>query len=150
MFALHQFPIVLTSLDPVLIFDRLGELETERVVKQKTQRKDDTGKQDRAWLCARCQATVTQNRCRRECNGGFSQRFTNPHGIEFEIGCFDQAEGCRLSGTPSHDWSWFAGYAWRIGVCVGCGAHLGWGFSNASGDVFFGLILDRLLRPDDQ
>jgi hypothetical protein len=48
-------------------------------------------------------------------------------------------------GEPSEYYPWFPGYAWQIAVCRGCRAHLGWLF-RAEGDVFFGLILNRLAR----
>lgn len=34
-----------------------------------------------------------------------------------------------LEGRPEGKDSWFAGYAWQIAYCGGCGLHLGWKFS---------------------
>jgi len=71
--------------------------------------------------------------------------FANPHGIVFEIGCFTAVKGCGYVGPPSDEFSWFAGYDWRVAVCFMCLTHLGWFFSSAGKESFHGLILDRLI-----
>lgn len=67
----------------------------------------------------------------------------NPSGIEFRFGCFDDAPGCGGWGESSTFFTWFSGYAWQIVLCRGCAIHLGWVF-RSEGDVFYGLLLDRL------
>lgn len=69
--------------------------------------------------------------------------FVNPHGHVFEVGCFATAH-VRSIGPASHFFSWFPGYAWRVALCPGCGAHLGWAYGDDAG--FFGLILPRLVE----
>jgi hypothetical protein len=38
---------------------------------------------------------------------------------------------------------------WRLALCGGCRAHLGWNFRGDKDAGFFGLILDRLREADD-
>ena len=45
--------------------------------------------------------------------------------------------------------SWFPGYAWMVGVCRGCGEHLGWLFVSAD-SRFHGLIADRLAEEESK
>jgi hypothetical protein len=78
--------------------------------------------------------------------GAHRHTFANPHGIVFEIGCFRNAPGCARVGPATDDFTWFAGYRWRIAICAGCHEHLGWRFEG-TGDSFYGLILDRLVFP---
>lgn len=80
-------------------------------------------------------------------NGAHRHTLCNPHGLVFEIGCFTEAPGCATVGGASEFFSWFPGYAWRIAVCRGCTAHLGWAYG--SGPAFWGLISDRLVEPED-
>ena len=79
--------------------------------------------------------------CERD--GKHEHVFTNPHGFVFRIACFEHAHGAIASGTPSDEWSWFAGMTWRMALCGECGGHLGWLF-DGGGDRFFGLITARI------
>ena len=97
--------------------------------------------------CHRCLSTVTDGSRRIAVGGAHAHRFANPHGIEFNVGCFADAGGCVAVGGASTYWSWFPGFAWRIEVCAACGEHLGWLFRSADA-VFHGLILDRLVEVD--
>ncbi|MDQ2696585.1 MAG: cereblon family protein [Pseudomonadota bacterium] len=105
------------------------------------------GTDRRRLLCAACGLAVTgvDNRIHRD--GAHEHRFANPLGLEFRIGCFDAAPGCALIGQATGEHTWFAGFAWRIGLCRRCGTHLGWGY-RGGGEGFFGLILDRLRQAD--
>lgn len=96
--------------------------------------------------CRACRHAVTRSAERIAKGSAHRHTFANPSGIVFEIGCFRDAPGCEAVGAPSTEFTWFAGYAWQIGVCAACRIHLGWRFSAA--DRFFGLILDRLIFPD--
>ena len=43
--------------------------------------------------------------------------------------------------------TWFPGHAWSIGVCAGCGTHLGWAFGpGATGDAFHGAFAAGLAQ----
>ena len=102
----------------------------------------------RSLRCVACGHAVTDEGARDEMSGEHRHTFVNPHGHVFEIGVFSTAPGARGVGDPSAFFSWFPGYAWRVVVCGGCAAHLGWGFGE--GPHFFGLILDRLVESEDE
>lgn len=97
-------------------------------------------------LCARCKSRVTSQGARIERADAHLHECTNPHGVEYLLGCFSVAAVTAV-GEPTRDFSWFPGYAWQIAHCDACGLHLGWRFS-AETDVFFGLVLDQLLEED--
>lgn len=97
-------------------------------------------------LCAVCSHPVTDMSKKIIVSNAHEHTFANPHGLVFEIGCYGEARGCIPASPPSCEFSWFPGFSWRIGVCRTCSAHLGWLFSSEN-DVFYGLILDRLIFP---
>ena len=99
-------------------------------------------------LCRQCHQAITKPADRIVVQGSHHHTFANPHGIVFEIGCFRNVEACGYAGAASDDFTWFAGYSWRVCFCVVCLTHLGWMFSREMGDNFHGLILDRLIEPD--
>ena len=93
--------------------------------------------------CRACGATITQRNQQIAVSGKHFHTFFNPAGIVYELGCFRRAPGCRVAGSPSSEFTWFAGYLWRYALCRGCATHLGWYFQ---GEVpFFGLIVNRLV-----
>lgn len=94
--------------------------------------------------CAACFSSITGEQHRMKVDGSHQHVFANPHGIVFEIGCFEQAPGCRLIGLPSNEFPWFAGHYWQIAVCAKCSQHLGWRFSSAHA-AFWGLVLELLV-----
>ncbi|MEW6077663.1 MAG: cereblon family protein [Thermodesulfobacteriota bacterium] len=98
-------------------------------------------------LCANCLHLITSRQAAISVNGAHQHTFANPHGLVFTIGCFQQAPGCGLAGDATMEFSWFAGYSWRVAVCAACLSHLGWHFSS-DGSGFFGLIIDRLVESD--
>lgn len=97
-------------------------------------------------LCARCRRVITTTADRIIVNGTHIHTFANPHGIIFEIGCFQTAVGCAYQGPLTGDFSWFDGYEWKIAGCKTCLTHLGWLFASGAGGSFHGLILDRLVE----
>jgi len=99
-------------------------------------------------LCRQCHQAITKPAERIAMQGSHRHTFANPHGIVFEIGCFRSVKGCGYAGAASDDFSWFAGYSWRVCFCTMCLTHLGWLFSLKGGDIFHGLILDRLIEPN--
>ncbi len=111
---------------------------------------DDTdARASRRVLCRECLHPVTREQDRTQVHGAHQHTFANPSGIVFTIGCFRSAEGCGAAGSPSDEFTWFQGYSWRVAVCTGCLAHLGWLFTTASGAAFWGLILDHLIFPEN-
>lgn len=97
-------------------------------------------------LCARCRRVITTSSDRIDVNGAHVHTFANPHGIVFEIGCFQTAMGCAYQGPVTNDFSWFKGYSWKIACCGTCMTHLGWLFVSIGESGFHGLILDRLVE----
>ena len=99
-------------------------------------------------LCRQCRQAITRPAERISMQGSHQHTFANPHGIVFEIGCFKDVTGCGYAGAATDEFSWFAGYSWRICFCSMCLTHLGWIFSSKAGDVFHALIVDRIIQPD--
>jgi len=107
--------------------------------------------------CRACGEPVTRRAWSINVRDGHEHTVFNPAGVVFHIGCFEDAPGVRPFGPPSTAFTWFPGYAWRVGACAGCGGHLGWLYQaepNAAAappdpPIFFGLILDRLVEDAD-
>ena len=108
---------------------------------------DQSPEEEEYILCRQCHQAITKPVDRIAMQGSHRHTFANPHGIVFEIGCFRSVKGCGYAGAASDDFSWFAGYSWRVCFCSMCLTHLGWMFSLKGGDSFHGLILDRLIEP---
>jgi hypothetical protein len=107
--------------------------------------KAEAPESDEVLLCRQCHQIVARPADRIPVNGTHRHVFANPHGIVYEIGCFRVVTGCGYAGGTSTEFTWFAGYAWRILACTGCLSHLGWVFTADAGDRFFALILDHLV-----
>ena len=108
---------------------------------------ESTTEDDKDFIfCAQCSHVITRRSERIEVNGSHSHNFTNPHGFAFHVGCFANALGCDISGSPQAADTWFMGYHWRYASCASCNGHLGWYFTNnhAANDFFYGIILDRV------
>jgi hypothetical protein len=97
-------------------------------------------------LCFACGLGITNDRERITAGGAHEHTFTNPGGYVYRIGCFRRAPGCAQAGEPTLEHTWFPGHSWRLALCAGCRAHLGWAFQTGESE-FFGLILDRLISP---
>ena len=96
------------------------------------------------WLCAWCQNRVASEKDRFAHNGKGECTFRNPEGIRFEIITFSRTLGCKESGVPTLEHTWFPGYAWSYCQCDDCGQHLGWYY--AGQQEFAGLIIARIVR----
>lgn len=94
-------------------------------------------------LCKSCGAIITFHEEKKVVNGTHNHTFFNPAGIVFELGCFANAQGCRVTGQPTDEFTWFHGFVWLFALCSQCKAHLGWQFRGADSS-FFGLILKEL------
>jgi hypothetical protein len=99
-------------------------------------------------LCRQCHQAITRPEERIVMQGSHRHTFANPHGIVFEIGCFKNVRGCGYAGSASDEFTWFAGYSWRVCFCNMCLTHLGWMFGSKEGNIFHGLILDRIIEPN--
>ena len=122
-----------------------GESSAAKVVEK--QQEEQSPDEEAFILCRQCGQAITRPRERIEVQGAHRHTFANPHGLVFEIGCFKNAMGCGYAGQPTDEFTWFAGYLWRICFCAACLTHLGWVFSSPGGSAFHGLILDRLIEP---
>jgi hypothetical protein len=103
---------------------------------------------EEAWLrCAACGHGITRERARIDVDGAHVHTFVNPQGVEFVIRCFRDAPGCAGWGDESTFWSWFPGTAWRVALCAGCGAHVGWSYRYGApaAHAFWGLISARVV-----
>lgn len=96
------------------------------------------------WLCAWCLNRVANEKARFSYDGKDEFTFSNPQGIRFEIITFSETLGCRESGAPTLDHTWFPGHAWSFCLCARCGQHLGWYY--AGQHSFAGLIKSRIVR----
>ncbi len=99
------------------------------------------------FCCAVCLHSITHKVNAFSVLGQHEHYFTNPHGHQFLIGCFDEASGCRNTGDWVSQYSWFAGYLWRYSLCDACQTHLGWQF-RSDHDSFYGLISTRLISSE--
>jgi hypothetical protein len=104
-----------------------------------------TDEPERPLRCAACANVVTLSTHAIDIDGSHVHTRLNPANVVFQFGCFSQAPGCVVSGTPSSEHVWFAGCLWQYAHCARCNAHLGWAFSGAL--TFFGLVLSRLTGP---
>ena len=126
--------------DPV----RRPDNVTDATVVEK-EREEQGPEEEEYILCRQCRQAITRPAERIEVQGTHRHTFANPHGLVFELGCFKNAVGCGYAGAATDEFTWFAGYRWRICFCATCLTHLGWIFSSPGGDAFHGLILDRLI-----
>ncbi len=104
----------------------------------------DVRDDEAAITCAACGQRVTSPRSRTSVSGAHAHSFMNPHGLSFHIGCYREAPGVCPVGVWTNEHTWFSGYAWRVVLCTGCGAHLGWVYQREGADRFYGLIVGRL------
>jgi len=94
-------------------------------------------------LCYRCHSIITSESEQVWLNGASVHYRTNLAGIGYRFFSFHTAPGCSISGMPTDEYTWFAGYQWQIASCRQCREHLGWVFTGT--DRFFGLISDKLV-----
>ena len=103
-----------------------------------------TGNSDGDWLCAWCLNRVANETNRFSHEGKDEFTFANPEGFRFDIITFSETLGCRQTGEPTLEHTWFPGHGWSYCLCAQCGHHLGWYFSGPS--EFAGLIKERIVR----
>jgi hypothetical protein len=96
------------------------------------------------WLCVWCHNRVANEKDRFHYGAQDQFTFSNPDGIRFEIITFLQTLGCRQTGQPTLDHTWFTDHAWSFCLCAQCGQHLGWYYDGEH--TFVGLIKTRIVR----
>lgn len=120
-------------------FQRLTAPQFDELIKEQEQHKDDKPK----ILCKVCGHPITSTHYKIEVNAQHQHLFSNPVGLFYEIGCFSKANGCINKGSPTLEYTWFTGYAWRFAFCSNCFMHLGW-FYQSEHNHFYGLIRENL------
>ncbi len=144
-----SIPGLLLSFQPAISVLR-DAFERERHYDAEVTNEDDEspGKHP-VLVCKACGHPITSEDQRIHIAGAHLHTFFNPAGIVFELGCFSRAPGCSVLGEASSEFSWFAGYLWRIVLCGRCGTHLGWNFH--SGDSsFYGLIYKNMRSGEQE
>ena len=126
--------------------DKPGDTEGETIIVEEPA-EDQLPEEEEFILCRQCRQALARPTDRITVHGSHRHTFANPHGLVFEIGCFKNVKGCGYAGVATDEFTWFAGYSWRVCFCSMCLTHLGWLFVAQSGDGFHGLILDRLVEP---
>jgi hypothetical protein len=108
---------------------------------------------DRALRCRVCEVEITDHRalfCMRAQT--VEQVFPNPYGHMRVILTAKEARSVIAEGEGTTEFTWFAGYAWRVLYCASCRAHLGWLFEAAGADDgdsparFYGLLREALVE----
>lgn len=106
---------------------------------------DEEEEREQKLLCSTCGNAVTAKDQKIEVHGKHQHTFFNPAGIVYNLGCFKDAPGCLAVDEASAEFSWFAGYVWRVVLCRNCLIHLGWQFQSGD-DGFYGIIISRLVE----
>src|SRR5687767_10061310 len=95
----------------------------------------------KVYACRRCDTEITDSRalfCMRASSP--EQVFPNPLGMMRVILTVRAARSLVLSGESTTDFTWFAGYGWRIAFCASCRSHLGWIYEGGDSEphTFYG------------
>jgi hypothetical protein len=98
-----------------------------------------------ALRCAFCNYVITSKDKAISIDGKHSHICTNPMGITFEIGLYQQAD-CVQHGIATTEHTWFTGCTWQLALCSNCKSHLGWHYTRADSDRFYGLIRSHLVE----
>lgn len=105
---------------------------------------DELADREGSFLCCnKCQQRIVDTRFAMSLEGKSIHQRVNPFGIDFRFQCFSQSCGCEVTGTPTHEHTWFTGCRWQYANCSACHSHLGWYFTGAAD--FFALIIDNLV-----
>ena len=109
--------------------------------------------EERIFVCARCGTEISSRRHLFAIRAAsYVQVFPNPYGHMKVIYTFRDAKAVKLAGTPTSEFTWFAGYTWRIAYCAACTSHLGWLFETIGTDeppAFYGLLKDALAEKEE-
>ena len=125
------------------LLDKAAKGEPARDALRRTMGEASSG-EDAPLVCAACGAAITHRSSAIDVAGAHEHTFVNPAGIIFPIRCFRAAPGCRELGSYTEEFSWFPGFAWRYAFCAACREHLGWVYAAGAGEVFYGLIAEKL------
>jgi hypothetical protein len=137
-----EIDLLIAKQRPVLL--RNLQVSTEQKPKKAENSEIESTPEKKSLYCVVCHWKITNENQKIAMGGKAEHTFFNPHGMVFHIGCFKEAQGCGIVGTPSSEFSWFPGYHWQIAHCSNCHNHLGWLFLKGVKPHFFGLILAQL------
>ncbi len=106
-----------------------------------------SGNGGKTFHCIECGHLVSTSDRIIEIEGKHRHIFTNPAGITCDFLTFTSCPGASPLGAPTMEHTWFPGYRWRLALCSGCGAHLGWHYE-AESDLrpveFWGVLMTHL------
>jgi hypothetical protein len=104
--------------------------------------------EEHVFVCRRCGSEISSRRRLFAMRAAsWVQVFPNPYGHMRVIYTFRDATGLAISGAPTSEFTWFAGYTWRIAYCAACSNHLGWlfeAFDGSEPSELYGLLKDEL------
>jgi len=124
-----------------LLLLRDDDLARQRDRNPSARREPETSDRTRL-VCSRCGTTIATADAVMP-RGDWPLVFANPQGLVFELVLLRAAQQLVLVGPATTEHTWFSGYAWRVALCGGCGAHLGWRYEavepERSPAMFFGL-----------
>lgn len=87
------------------------------------------------YVCAACDERLAREDWVLEHTTQAPLVFANPQGRFFELLLVSHVCGSLFEGHATTEFTWFSGYAWRVGSCEGCGVHIGWHFEATQGDL---------------
>ena len=127
------------------------ELQKERSGAKKPESADEEAPEERhAVLCRTCEAEITDSSALFHMRStSAAQVFPNPYGHMRVIVTYRSAHSLSITGAPTTEFTWFAGYSWRVAYCGECRTHLGWEFEAVADSTprsFFGLLKDELVE----
>lgn len=80
------------------------------------------------YVCAACATRLAREDWALDASARGPLVFANPHGKFFELLLVTHVVGGVFERGATTEFTWFSGYAWRIGACMGCRSHIGWQF----------------------
>jgi hypothetical protein len=110
------------------------------------------GEEEQIFVCRRCSTEISSRRQLFAMRAAsYVQVFPNPYGHMKVIYTLRDAKAVAIGGAPTSEFTWFAGYTWRIAYCAACGNHLGWLFEGVEEPpAFYGLLKDELVSSSRQ
>jgi hypothetical protein len=133
----HRFPGAPGA--GTVVFKRTGTFPGEAAETDVFAGKKQEQEREKAYICRFCGRVIALPADTIAVDGSHRHTFTNPAGVIYEIGCFSSARGCRVTGGPTLEFTWFSGYSWSFALCSGCGNHMGW-YYQKEGSGFYGLV----------
>lgn len=130
---------------PIIPFECKQHVVQSDLNTEESPQSETAPKRDIIICCKSCQQIITKDEFSVAINGNHEHIQCNPYGITFIFRCFNQTWHCLYAGEPQSAHSWFPGFHWTLTLCESCTTHLGWKFSNLDGEVFWGLISERLI-----